>query len=95
MHLKDILKVGILAFFIAFFALACASSREQSDFELDVDSGEIHVAISKEAARGVMEELIGSDFECEGGIYARTFRRGRSRGLLSLCWNSVCRNRDS
>ncbi len=55
--------LGVLA-----FTVSCASSEAQSDFELDVDSDEIRVAISKEVARGVMEGLIGSELECDGDI---------------------------
>jgi hypothetical protein len=67
MHLKDLLKLGVLALAIAFLALACASSEPKSDFELDVDDDEIRVAVSEAVARGVMENLIGSDLECDGG----------------------------
>jgi hypothetical protein len=74
--MKDILKLGVLALIIAFFTLACASSQPESDFELDVDSDEIRVAVSKEIAQGVMEDLIGSDLECEGDV------DGQFRALL-------------
>ena len=67
MHLKDLFKVGALVLVIAFFALACASSEPKSDFELDVNDDEITVALSEAVARGVMEDLIGADFECDEG----------------------------
>lgn len=48
--------------------LACASSEPRSDFAIDVDSDEIKVALSAEVARGLMEELIGADLDCESDI---------------------------
>ena len=68
MLFKDILRLGVLVSTIAFFALACASSQKQSDFELDVDSDEIRMTLSKEVARGVIEDLVDSDLECEGDV---------------------------
>jgi hypothetical protein len=53
---------------IAMTPLSCASSEPKSDFELDVDSHEIRMAISEEVARGVMEEFIGADLDCQGEI---------------------------
>jgi len=67
MHFKDLFKLGVLSLVIAFLALACASSEPKSDFKLDVDDDEITVAISKAAAQGVMEGLVGSDIECDDG----------------------------
>ena len=58
--------VAVVAFSVV--ALACASSEPTSDFELDVDSDEIRVAISKEVARGMLEGLIGSELECDGEL---------------------------
>jgi hypothetical protein len=66
--MKDLLKLVALILIIAFFALACASSQNQSDLELDIDSDEIRLAVSKEVAQGVMEDLIGADLECEGDV---------------------------
>jgi hypothetical protein len=71
MQFKDLLKLSVLVLIIAFFALACASSRQANDFELDVDSDEIRLALSKEVARAMIEELIGSDLECEGDVDGR------------------------
>jgi len=67
MYFKDLFRLGVLTLAIAFLALACASSEPKSDFALDVDDDEITVAISKAAAQGLMEGLIGSDLECEEG----------------------------
>ena len=67
MYFKDLFKLGVLTLAIAFLALACASSEPTSDFALDIDDDEITVAISKAAAQGLMEGLIGSDLECEEG----------------------------
>ena len=46
----------------------CASSEPNSDLNIDVDDNEIRVAVSAEVARGLMEELIGSDLDCQGEI---------------------------
>jgi len=71
MHLNNLFKVGVLALVIAFLTLACASSEPKSDFELDVNDDEITVALSEAVARGVMEDLIGSDLECDEGADGR------------------------
>jgi len=49
-------------------ATACASSEPKSDFNLDVNSDEITVAVSAAVARGLMEELVGSNLDCKGEI---------------------------
>jgi len=61
-------KQGIFSLAILALALSCASSEPKSDFELDVDSDEITVAVSEAVARGVMEDLIGADLECDGEV---------------------------
>lgn len=66
--MKDLLKFVVLMLVIAFLALACASSEPKSDFELDIDDDEITVAISEAVARGVMEDLVGTDMECDGDL---------------------------
>ena len=66
--MKDLMKLAALILIIAFFTLACASSQKQSDLELDVDSDEIRLAISKEVAQAVMEDLVGSHLECDGDV---------------------------
>ena len=53
---------------LALFASACASSEPKSDLNIDVDDNEIKVAVSAAVARGLMEELIGSDLDCQGEI---------------------------
>ena len=68
MYFKDLFKLGVLTLAIAFLALACASSEPKSDFELDVNDDQITVAISEAVAQGVMEDLIGSDLECDGDL---------------------------
>jgi hypothetical protein len=68
MQLKKILKLGVFTLIVAVLTLSCASSQHQSDLELDVDNDEIRLAISEEVARGLMEELVGADLECEGGV---------------------------
>jgi hypothetical protein len=50
------------------FAVGCASSEPKSDLNIDIDDNEIRVAVSAEVARGLMEELIGSDLDCQGEI---------------------------
>ena len=67
MQFKDLFKVCVLTVAIAFLALACASSEPKSDFELDVNDDEITVALSEAVARGVMEDLVGADLECDEG----------------------------
>lgn len=61
-------KIGFVAVAISVLTLSCASSEPKSDLELDIDDDEISVAISKEVARGLVEGLIGSDFECDGEV---------------------------
>jgi len=89
MYFKDLFKLGVLTLAIAFLALSCASSEPKSDFELDIDSDEITVAVSEAVARGLMEDLIGADLECDGDLdrHLKAFLRdgentvdGRRRG---------------
>ena len=82
MYFKDLFRLGVLSLAIAFLALACASSEPKSDFELDIDDDEITVAISKAAAQGLMEGLIGSDLECKEGADGqfRTFLEKLDQG---------------
>ena len=82
MYFKDLFRLAVLTLAIAFLALACASSEPKSDFELDIDDDEITVAISKAAAQGLMEGLIGSDLECEEGADGqfRTFLEKLDQG---------------
>ena len=47
---------------------SCASSEPKSDFNLDIDSDEIRVALSEEVVRGLMEEFIGADLDCKSEI---------------------------
>jgi hypothetical protein len=89
MYFKDVFKVGVLTLTIAFVTLACASSEPKSDFELDIDDDEITVAISEAVARGLMEDLIGADLECEDGAdgefreFLERLDRGGSRAKAS------------
>jgi hypothetical protein len=89
MYFKEVFKVGVLAVAIAFLALACASSEPKSDFELDIDDDEITIAISEAVARGLMEDLIGADLECEDGAdgefreFLERLDRGGSRTKAS------------
>ena len=68
MQIKRIFNMGTAALALALITISCASSDPKSDFELDVDSEEISVAVSKEVARGLMEDLIGDDLECDGDL---------------------------
>lgn len=67
MQFKELFKLGVLSLAMISLPLACASSEPKSDFELDVDDDEIRVAVSEAVARGVMENMIGSDLACEDG----------------------------
>jgi hypothetical protein len=68
MHLRAVYcRVAVVAA-VMVMVVACASSKPTSDFELDVDSDEIRIAISKEAARGMLDGLIGSKLECDGEL---------------------------
>jgi len=60
-------------------AISCASSEPKSDFAIDVDSDEIRVAMSAEVARGLLEELIGTELDCKSEI-----DDGMERLLLKL-----------
>ena len=53
---------------LALFAIGCASSEPKSDLDIKVDDSEIRVAVSAEVARGLIEELIGSNLDCQGEI---------------------------
>ncbi len=53
---------------LAALTIACASSEPKSDLNIDVDDNEIRVAVSAVVARGLIEELIGSDLDCQGEI---------------------------
>ena len=53
---------------LAAFAVGCASSEPKSDLNIDVDDDEIRVAVSAVVARGLIEELIGSELDCQGEI---------------------------
>ena len=63
-----VIKQAFISLAILALALSCASSEPESDFELDIDSDEIRVAVSEAVARGVMEDLIGADLECDGEV---------------------------
>jgi len=50
-------------------AVACTSSKQQPDLVVDYDDDKnLTVAISSAVARGIMEELIGSDLDCKGDL---------------------------
>ena len=53
---------------LAAIAIGCASSEPKSDLDINVDDNQIRVAVSAVVARGLMEELIGSDLDCQGEI---------------------------
>jgi hypothetical protein len=53
---------------LAALAIGCASSEPKSDLDINVDDNEIRLAVSAEVARGLMEELIGSDLDGQGEI---------------------------
>ena len=65
--IAGIIRAGVVVALVA-FAAGCASSEPKSDLNIDVDDNEIRVAVSAEVARGLMEELIGSDLDCQGEI---------------------------
>jgi hypothetical protein len=67
MQYVRLFKRGVISVAILTLALSCASSEPKSDFELDINDNEITVAISEVVARGVLEDLIGSDLECDEG----------------------------
>jgi len=46
----------------------CATSEPKSDLNIDVNDNDISVAISEAVARGLMENLIGSDLDCKSDI---------------------------
>ena len=61
-------KQGIISVAILALALSCASSKPKSDLDVEIDSDEIRVVFSEAVARGVMDDLIGADLECEGEV---------------------------
>ena len=46
----------------------CASSEPKSDLNIDFNDNDISVAVSESVARGLMENLIGSEFDCRSDI---------------------------
>lgn len=68
MHFTRLFKIGFPAAVMALLALSCASSEPKSDFELDIDSDQIKVAVSKDVAQGLLGEWIGEDLKCDGEI---------------------------
>jgi hypothetical protein len=46
----------------------CATSEPKSDLNIDVNDTNISVAVSESVARGLMENLIGSDLDCRSDI---------------------------
>jgi hypothetical protein len=89
MQFKDLFKLIAPVLTIAVLALACASSEPKSDFELDINDDEITVAISEAVARGLMEDLIGADLECDDGadghfkVFLEKLDRGGPRARAS------------
>ena len=63
----DLIRTGAMVA-LAGLAIGCASSEPKSDLDINIDDNEIRVAVSAEIARGLMEELIGSDLDCQGEI---------------------------
>jgi hypothetical protein len=77
MHFTRLIRIGFISLAVPVLALSCASSEPKSDLELEVDDNEIRLAVSEEVARGLMEELIGAELECDGGV------DGHMRALLA------------
>jgi len=46
----------------------CASSEPKSDLHIDLNDNDISVAVSEAVARGLMENLIGSELDCRSDI---------------------------
>jgi len=65
--ITGLIRTGAVVALVA-FVVGCASSEPKSDLNIDFDDNEIRVAVSAEVARGLMEELIGSDLDCQGEI---------------------------
>ncbi len=59
-------QIVILAALVA--VTSCASSEPKSDFSFDVNENQIRIALSEDVARGIMEELVGADLDCDGDI---------------------------
>ena len=74
--MKDLLKLAALILIIAFFALACASSQKQSDFELDVDDDEIGQADVERVKRRLARRIV---------VHEIAFAPERRRVVLSYC----------
>jgi hypothetical protein len=53
---------------VAAAMVSCASSEPKSDLDIAVDSDEIRVALSKEVARGLVEDFIGSSLSCTSEV---------------------------
>jgi hypothetical protein len=64
-----LIRTGAMVALVTLTA-GCASSEPKSDLNIDIDDNEIRVAVSAEVARGLLEELIGSDLDCQGEIDA-------------------------
>ncbi len=46
----------------------CATSEPKSDLNIDINDNDITVAVSETVARGLMENLIGSELDCRSDI---------------------------
>lgn len=47
----------------------CASQKhQQSDFSMDVDDNGVRIAVSKHAARAIVEDILGGDLQCDGEL---------------------------
>jgi hypothetical protein len=75
---------------VLLLTVACTSSKSQPDLVVDLDEDNFSIAISSAAARGVIEDLIGSQLDCRGEVDAdveallRTLAYGGSRATATF-----------
>ena len=75
---------------VLLLTVACTSSKSQPDLVVDLDEDNFSIAISSAAARGVIEDLVGSQLDCKGEVDSdveallRTLANGGRRANASF-----------
>jgi len=75
---------------VLLLTVACTSSKSQPDLVVDLDEDKFSIAISSAAARGVIEDLVGSQLDCKGEVDSdveallRTLAKGGSRATATF-----------
>jgi len=63
------IRLLISSFAVLLLIVGCTSSKSQPDLAVDLDDDDnLSIAISSAVARGVMEDLVGSQLDCDGDL---------------------------